>query len=369
MFVNLLLFLVPFRYILTPFSYKGLSGVSYQQCAKSMEGVPGGAGTTNMDAGLFYHDTQTGNLHWGDCAVVIECKDRTARSQSHSRRQLKRAAQSVFAHQPRLYVWGLSIYSFSSKGGAAKKYFFQVHLYLRSGIVYSQEYALDDNPNKLCQLLLRFARMSPGEHGWYLVDPTLAGRFRFAPEVQKGSREANNLIPSDSEGSPSEPPINLHIPGHTSHLSLVDTLYVKDGLDGRATVILLCRSPEGRHQVVKLIWLSPHRLHRYIAILDLLKEKGLPGASVYRGLLTQTDSLGRSSQFMTADILKERCGVPDSLFTDPKWQNRGLLCVIGDSPGVSIGDEHSLKRVFKTFAEVAKRELLTIFIFNALSAH
>lgn len=169
---------------------------------------------------------------------MIACKDRAQRSQSSSQRQLERTADSVFSHQRRLFVWGLSIYSFS-KDTATKKDFFRVHLYCRSGTLYSREYALDDDSDKLCQLPLGFARMSPREHGWYLVDPRLAGQLLFAPKFPKESREGSNSIPIDSEGLLLEPPINLRIPDHTSNLNLADIPYVKDGIDGRATVNLL----------------------------------------------------------------------------------------------------------------------------------
>lgn len=106
--------------------------------------------------------------------------------------------------------------------------------------------------------------------------------------------------------------------------------------------------------------MSPHHFSRYVAILNLLRGKSLPGAPVYRGLLTQPNSPGRIPQFTTADTLKAARKVPTSLFAHTRRQTRGLPCVIGDNPGVSIGDEHSLKRVFQTFAEIARRELMTI---------
>ena len=113
--------------------------------------APMDVGETKMDAGLFFGAT----LSWYDVAVIIECKLQKEKSQSIARSQLKRAAELVFCNQFRLFVWGIFVFSHKDKDNQTKiglpesgsepvtKYKYKLHLYTRSGILYSKEHDLD----------------------------------------------------------------------------------------------------------------------------------------------------------------------------------------------------------------------------------
>ena len=67
------------------------------------------------DPALFFAEPSK-TSSWADIAVAIECKLRKKSDQAEAKRQMKRAAEPFFAHQFRLFVWGLSIYSHQPKG-------------------------------------------------------------------------------------------------------------------------------------------------------------------------------------------------------------------------------------------------------------
>ena len=67
-----------------------------------------------------------------------------------------------------IFVWGISTFSHKDKGNQLK-YSYKLHLYTQSGILYSKEHNLESESQQFCDLLVRFAKMTPIKHRWYLI--------------------------------------------------------------------------------------------------------------------------------------------------------------------------------------------------------
>jgi len=121
----------------------------YRKISLSLGGCPNGRGR-DEDGRRF-----GATLSWHDVAVIIECKLQKEKSQSIARSQLKRAAELVFCNQFRLFVWGIFVFSHKDKDNPTK-YKYKLHLYTRSGILYSKEHDLDTESQQFCDLLVDF---------------------------------------------------------------------------------------------------------------------------------------------------------------------------------------------------------------------
>ncbi|KAF8324289.1 uncharacterized protein EI90DRAFT_2350132 [Cantharellus anzutake] len=291
-----------------------------------------GNDTTKLDAGLFFAGSAAHNS-WGDVAVVIECKLQERRLGSDIEHQLKRAAELTFVHQFRRFVWGLSVYSHNAKD--SMHHHFQLFFFTRSGIFCSEEYDLKENFSYFCKLLVGFARMTPEEHGWFLIPRSGPFHLSFDPP--------ENFVASKAP--------KLSIPEYSETLHLVCALYVRHEINGRATVVLHCKTITSQDRVVKLTWLEDFRARYYRNVLDIiggLDFEDLPKTEYREHLSAPGDckpySVHQSlEQFARTDISTRRGDV----------KNCNLYCVITDKVGVSIWKETSLSRVFSAFAEIA----------------
>jgi hypothetical protein len=320
---------------------QGISGQRYAAVDRSLDGVAG-AGIPKMDAALCFSGSNPPQS-WTDIAVIVECKNCKDPTQSKARRQLKRAGERVFGHQFRLYVWGISVYSTGS--GSERTGFFVIHLYTRAGILSSDPRQLEANFSLFCELLVGFARMDLGEHGWYLVlpdtNPTfLTGLF---DHIRNPTTDLATRYP-------------LHISSLPTPLRLARVLHMRNGIDSRGTVVLLCETEKGEERIVKLTWLTQHRIDRYAAILDFVRNQftDLP-KTIFCGPLSEPVA-GTPTRLTTSEITKV---ILKTAVTPPAgWQKRGLFCVVGDRAGLTIAEEWSLERVFRACAEVVLRKSL-----------
>lgn len=299
-----------------------------------------GGEATKVDAALFFFNGVT--LSWDDIAVVIECKLQKQKRQSTARSQLKRAAELVFSNQFRLFLWGISVFSHQDKDDQMK-YKYELHLYTRSGVFYSKEHDLDTEFQQFCDLLVGFSKMTPTQHGWYLV-PDPAPGFELPKTAPKSSV---GLLPLQISTYTTE----------TLHLSHV--LSARPGIDNRATLVVLGLNPKGKPRVVKLTWLSPHRAERYERVLQHIKGTPIPGVPnvLYSGFLRQSEDAKREDQYSVHELVRLVAGTSaDALLNRDDFPNRQLFCVITDQPGVLIENESSLERVFNACADVVQRE-------------
>ncbi len=290
--------------------------------------------TIKLDAGLFFTDAPS-MKSWRHVAVICECKLQQKADQQKAQQQLKRAAELVFAFQPRLFLWGLSVYS--EDVSHQKRYIFRLYLFTRSGIICSKKYNLENEFCQFCDLLVGFARLTPEEHGWYLLH--YGSTFQFPSSV----------VPNGGI---------LNIPSFQETLTLRITLAVKRGIQGRATLVLGCTNEKNEPRVVKLTWLSMGRAERYRRSLKLVTEKVKNSPRVLF-----SEILSRNGADCTVhQILRERGR--DDAFTEwlegQEFPNSYLFCDIGDRVGKTLWEEMSLENVFRTFREVVTREYVTL---------
>ena len=291
-----------------------------------------------MDAALFFGVTQS----WHDVAVVIECKLRKKKDQAYARSQLKRAAELVFGNQFRLFVWGISVFSHEDKG-KQMHYKYKLHLYTRSGVLYSKEHDLHTEFEQFCQLLVGFSNMTPTQHGWYLT-----------PRPDKGFELPT--MPS-ATGTNVKDPLPLHIPMYkTEMLHLSHVLAVRSGIDNRATLVVLGLTAKDEPRVVKLTWLSKYRAKRYERVLQDIKTTPIPGVPtvLYSGILDESKDAQCTDQYSTHALVRR--WTANTTLNEDDVPDKQLFCVITDRPGVTIAKELSLERVFNTCADIVGRE-------------
>jgi Fungal protein kinase len=304
--------------------------------------APMGGRETKIDAALFFTSSDV-SPSWHDVAVVIECKLQKQKRQSISRSQLKRAAELVFSNQFRLFVWGISVFSHEDKDNQMK-FKYKLHLYTRSGVIYSKEHDLDTEFQQFCDLLVGFSNMTPTQHGWYLV-PRPARAFELPTMTPALGTNVEDLPP-------------LHLPTYTTEtLHLAHVLSVRSGLDNRATLVVLALTTKRESRVIKLTWLSQYRAERYERVVQCIKRTPIPGIPnlLYAGIFSQSDK--STDQYSINVLVSLVAGSSaDALLNEDDFPNRQLFCVITDRPGVTIAQELSLERVFSTCAEVVERE-------------
>jgi hypothetical protein len=316
--------------------HQGIKQIRYERIDNRMD-----VGETKMDSALFF-EGRAAKQSYSDVGAVIEHKLEKQKRQSTSNSQLKRAAELVLSNQFRLFVWGVCVFSHQDKDNQMK-YKYKLHLYTRSGILYSKEHDLGTEFQQFCDLLVGFARMTPPQHGWYLVTRP----------------EKNFVYPRDPPTTPADFKrlLTLHIPGQTLRLSHV--LVTRQGIDCRATLVLLGLTEKGEPRIVKLTWLSEYRAHQYERVLEHIKKTPIPGVPValYVGTLCRNKDTVGAERFSTRELVKFAAGSSaDAVLNQDDFPDRRLLCVITDRPGVTIAKEVSLERVFNTCAEVVERE-------------
>ena len=314
---------------------QGIEEARYKRVDNRMD-----VGETKMDAALFFEGCSA-HQSYSDVGAVIECKLQKQKCLSQARSQLIRAAELVFSNQFRLFVWGISVYSHKDKDNQ-KKYKYKLRLYTRSGVLCSKERDLGTEFQQFCDLLVGFAKMTPTQHGWYLV-PRPAGVF---------------LFPKNPPTTPTNAP-TLQIHKYSETLRLSHVLTVRLGIDSRATLVLLGLTTKGEPRVVKLTWLSVYRAQRYERVLHCINGTSIVGIpKVLRpGTLGQNKDTEGADLFSTRELIKSTAGLSaDALLHEDDFPDRRLLCLITDQPGVTIAEELSLERVFNTCAEVVERE-------------
>lgn len=296
-----------------------------------------------MDAALCFGGSNDPPDSWTSIAVALECKNRQEPAQAEAVKQLKRAAERIFGHQFRLFVWAISVFARPNSPRQKPKtnVWFQLHLYTRSGLILSRQHKLADNFGKFCQLLVGFARMSAHDLGWYLTEPDPHHFLSPFDTPVGGSRGFDHTHP-------------ILIPDFEP-LTLFKILAVRNGIESRATTVLWCKTLGGADRIVKLTWLSKRRADRYEAIVRFLSKKlpSLPSV-LYCGILSRKMS---AEPITTGSILQLNTQTPLSL---PKgWLDRRLFCVIEDRPGVTIEEELSLERLLRTCAEAVERKYIS----------
>ena len=300
-------------------------------------------GEMKMDVALFFEE-RSAEQSYSDVALVIELKLQKQKRLSMGRSQLKQAAELVLSNQFRLFVWGVCVFSHEDKDNQVK-HKYKLHLSTRSGVLYSKEHDLATEFQQFCDLLVRFAKMTPPQHGWYLIDrPSASFVFPRDPPTTPANF---NCLPT------------LHIPRHVETLRLSHVPATRLGIDSRMMPVPPGPTKGGGPRVVKLTWLSEYRAQQYERVLEHIKKTPIPGIPValYVDTLGQNKDTGGAERFSTRELVKFAAGSStDALLNQDDFPDRRLLCVITDRPGVTIVKEVSLGRVFNTCAEVVERE-------------
>src|ERR1700733_13962381 len=206
------------------------------------------------------------------------------------------------------------------------RYKYKLHLYTRSGVLYSKQHDLDTEFRQFCDLLVGFAKMTPTQHGWYLV-PRPAEGFVFPRVPPTTPTNFKRLLP-------------LHIPKYECEaLCLSHVLTARPGIDGRATLVLLGLTAKGESRVVKLTWLSGYRAQRYERVLQYITETPILGVPnvLFSGTLGQNKDTEGAERCSTHKLIKFAVGSSaDALLNEDDFPDRRLLCVITDRPGDTI---------------------------------
>ena len=326
--------------------HQGIENTRYERVDNRMD-----VGETRMDAALFF-ERRGAKQSYSDVGAVIECKLQKQKRLSKARSQLIRAVELVFSKQFRLFVWGVSVFSHEDKDNQVK-HKYKLHLYTRSGVLHSKEHNLATEFKQFCNLLVGFAKMTPAQHGWYLIPrPAEGPAFPIDPPT----------TPANFERLPT-----LHIPGYDETLGLSYVLNARSGIDGRATLVLLGLTAEGESRVVKLTWLGEYRAQRYQRVLEYIKKTRIPGVpdALHFDTLGQNKDPEGAERYSTRELVKFAAGLSaDALLDQGDFLDRRLLCVITNRPGVTIAKELSLERVFRTCAEVVERECVPLIYPN-----
>lgn len=151
--------------------------------------------------------------------------------------------------------------------------------------------------------------------------------------------------------------INLSLP-----TTIFDKVFIRKGIAGRGTQVMILESEDGTKYMVKLSWLVLWRAERYVRVLAEIHKynKDHPDDPIRGGV--QYIRLGRERS--TRKRLKEAAKLDPSVETEipkwkpenDKWYERIPVVGIEADPGVPLRDERFLARLFSTFIEIIQRK-------------